>query len=303
MEVERSPQAPRQAGDGHVARRRVVGADAVRRQGAVIDDAARVRDVLLRVVAADGGIGEGVVHGDDREDGDDRTGHERREPRAHRPAAGGRLRLRALDGHRASLESRTVGDGVACPESAPVAACSLFRMRILVTGGGGFLGSHLVERLESDGHDVVVARQRRLRPDDDGRHAADVRRRRRRTRLPPRRRGRGHRREPGESGALLVREPRPWARTSSSRRASTRRRSSSSSGPSAPIRSSRRSPSPRATSGTVTRRRRTLRTAWRRKRSSSAPRATASSTASTRSSCSRPTCTGRATTSTSKRRT
>jgi GDP-L-fucose synthase len=31
-------------------------------------------------------------------------------------------------------------------------------MRALVTGGGGFLGSHLVERLEADGHDVVVAR-------------------------------------------------------------------------------------------------------------------------------------------------
>jgi GDP-L-fucose synthase len=31
-------------------------------------------------------------------------------------------------------------------------------MRILVTGGGGFLGSHLVERLEADGHDVVAAR-------------------------------------------------------------------------------------------------------------------------------------------------
>jgi GDP-L-fucose synthase len=32
-------------------------------------------------------------------------------------------------------------------------------MRILVTGGGGFLGSHLVERLESDGHDVLAARR------------------------------------------------------------------------------------------------------------------------------------------------
>jgi GDP-L-fucose synthase len=32
--------------------------------------------------------------------------------------------------------------------------------RILVTGGGGFLGSHLVERLEAEDHDVFVARQR-----------------------------------------------------------------------------------------------------------------------------------------------
>ncbi len=33
-------------------------------------------------------------------------------------------------------------------------------MRVLVTGGGGFLGSHLVERLHRDGHQVVVARRR-----------------------------------------------------------------------------------------------------------------------------------------------
>jgi GDP-L-fucose synthase len=32
--------------------------------------------------------------------------------------------------------------------------------RVVVTGGGGFLGSHLVERLDEAGHDVVVARQR-----------------------------------------------------------------------------------------------------------------------------------------------
>ena len=33
-------------------------------------------------------------------------------------------------------------------------------MRALVTGGGGFLGSRLVERLEADGHDVFAARRR-----------------------------------------------------------------------------------------------------------------------------------------------
>jgi GDP-L-fucose synthase len=32
-------------------------------------------------------------------------------------------------------------------------------MKTVVTGGGGFLGSHLVERLQSDGHDVFVSRR------------------------------------------------------------------------------------------------------------------------------------------------
>ena len=30
---------------------------------------------------------------------------------------------------------------------------------VLVTGGGGFLGSRLVERLRGDGHDVTIARR------------------------------------------------------------------------------------------------------------------------------------------------
>jgi GDP-L-fucose synthase len=33
-------------------------------------------------------------------------------------------------------------------------------MNVLVTGGGGFLGSHLVERLRAEGHDPFVARRR-----------------------------------------------------------------------------------------------------------------------------------------------
>jgi GDP-L-fucose synthase len=33
-------------------------------------------------------------------------------------------------------------------------------VRVLVTGGGGFVGSHLVERLREDGHEVVAARRR-----------------------------------------------------------------------------------------------------------------------------------------------
>jgi len=51
-------------------------------------------------------------------------------------------------------------------------------VRALVTGGGGFLGSHLVERLEADGHEVVPARRRDhdlTRGDDAARLFAAVR--------------------------------------------------------------------------------------------------------------------------------
>jgi GDP-L-fucose synthase len=43
-------------------------------------------------------------------------------------------------------------------------------VNVLVTGGGGFLGSHLVERLRADGADVFVARRR----DYDLTHEAEV---------------------------------------------------------------------------------------------------------------------------------
>jgi GDP-L-fucose synthase len=43
-------------------------------------------------------------------------------------------------------------------------------MRVLVTGGGGFLGSHLVERLQAEGHEPFAAR----RSDYDLTHEADV---------------------------------------------------------------------------------------------------------------------------------
>ena len=50
-------------------------------------------------------------------------------------------------------------------------------MRVLVTGGGGFVGSHLTERLEQEGHDVVSARRADYdltRTDDAARLFADA---------------------------------------------------------------------------------------------------------------------------------
>jgi GDP-L-fucose synthase len=50
-------------------------------------------------------------------------------------------------------------------------------MKVMVTGGAGFLGSHLVERLERDGHEVVVPRSAEhdlTRWDDAARLFAEV---------------------------------------------------------------------------------------------------------------------------------
>ena len=154
-------------------------------------------------------------------------------------------------------------------------------MKALVTGGGGFLGSHLVERLRARGDEPV---RRRAAPSYDLTHwddaAAALRGRAAGARLPPRGRGRRHRREPRQPRPLLVREPdhgRARARAGAPARRREARRSPARS---ARTRSSRRCRSARRTSGTATRRRRTRRTASRRRRCSSARRPTASSTGS-----------------------
>ena len=100
-------------------------------------------------------------------------------------------------------------------------------MKILVTGGGGFLGSHLVERLRPRRRAVFVARRADYdltRADDAARLFADARAG---ARLPPRRRGRRHRRQPREPGPLLVREPAD-GRARARAGAAARRRASSS---------------------------------------------------------------------------
>ena len=136
----------------------------------------------------------GAEHGlwpDDRHivtvEGRKRPGLERRDGAPRRPreahardglAAEGVAGRRASSGRSAGTP-RTATAGSAASTGSPPARRSSRRhvSRVLVTGGGGFLGSHLVERLEADGHDVVAARRRRLRPDVDGRHRAAVRRR------------------------------------------------------------------------------------------------------------------------------
>src|SRR5215831_8996516 len=56
--------------------------------------------------------------------------------------------------------------------TVPASPSTLASMRALVTGGGGFLGSHLVERLQAEGIEPFVARRR----DYDLTHEADAER-------------------------------------------------------------------------------------------------------------------------------
>ena len=118
---------------------------------------------------------------------------------------------------------------------------------VLVTGGGGFLGSHLVERLEADGHEVVAARRRDYdltAMDDAARLFADAR-----PELVFHLAA-----EVGGIGANRANPGRYWyanlvmgAHVLEQSRLHERRASSSSPAPSAPTRSSRRCRSARTT--------------------------------------------------------
>ena len=127
----------------------------------------------------------GRPHGDDdaealppgRERRDGAPGRPREAHRA-RPAGCRRCRGRRASCRRSAGTPRTATAGSAAstgcrpqrrvatlhtrvgaaPRSAPIGRATAATrcatpMRVLVTGGGGFLGSHLVERLEADGHD------------------------------------------------------------------------------------------------------------------------------------------------------
>ena len=114
------------------------------------------------------------------------------------------------DGIRKTIEwyaanrERWIGRVDWLPYTAPTVKT---RMRTLVTGGGGFLGTHVVERLQARGDRPDRRAQPRLRPDALGRRRAALPRHEAGARAAPRGRGRRDRREPRQPGPLLVREP------------------------------------------------------------------------------------------------
>ena len=85
--------------------------------------------------------------------------------------------------------------------------------RVVVTGGAGFLGSFVVPSSSSarGADDVFVPRAEDYDLRDARRHPPDARGRAAGHHHPPRRRRGRHRREPGEPGQLLLRQPRSWA--------------------------------------------------------------------------------------------
>ena len=137
---------------------------------------------------------------------------------------GGRRSARSAGTPRTATAGSAASTGSRRRCSAPSASRD---MKILVTGGGGFLGSHLVERLRERGDDPF---DRRAAPTTTSRAGSDAERlfdeREARARLPPRGRGRRDRRQPRQPRPLLVREPDD-GRARARARAPARRRASS----------------------------------------------------------------------------
>ena len=63
----------------------------------------------------------------------------------------------AVSGDASTGGGRPGGRGGGAGEDAGLVSRTQLQRRVLVTGGAGFVGSHLVDRLMSEGHEVVVA--------------------------------------------------------------------------------------------------------------------------------------------------